>query len=99
MFTLSNPLLLWAMPVLLLPWIFRRRQEERIQHLNFPLIQFLRESEEKDLINPQLQELLLLILRTALLAVLILALAGPEWVADGQPHRGWFSFRPFGGRF
>ncbi len=99
MFTLSNPLLLWAMPVLLLPWIFRRRQEERIQHLNFPLIQFLRESEEKDLINPQLQELLLLILRTALLAVLILALAGPEWVADGQPHRGWFSFLPFGGRF
>ncbi|MFB3784792.1 MAG: BatA domain-containing protein [bacterium] len=99
MFTLSNPLLLWAMPVLLLPWIFRRRPEERVQHLNFPLIQFLRESEEKDLINPQLQELLLLILRTVLLAVLILALAGPEWVSDGQPGRGWFSFLPFGGRF
>ncbi|HOJ61639.1 MAG TPA: BatA domain-containing protein [bacterium] len=99
MFTLSNPLLLWAMPVLLLPWIFRRRQEERIQHIHFPLIQFLRESEEKELINPQVQELLLLILRTVLLAVLILALAGPKWTSNGQPGRGWFSFFPLGSRF
>ncbi len=95
MFTLTNPLLLWAFPVLALPWIFRRRQEERIRRVGFPLIQFLRESKEKELIDPQLQEWLLLILRTLLLAVLLLALAGPKWVTDSPQKGGFFASLPF----
>ncbi|MGC9326183.1 MAG: BatA domain-containing protein, partial [Candidatus Hinthialibacter sp.] len=71
-------------------------QEERIQHINFPLLQFLRESEEKERINPQLQELLLLILRTLLVALLILALAGPKWTAQNSKRSGFLSFLPFG---
>ncbi|MBN2327517.1 MAG: BatA domain-containing protein [Candidatus Omnitrophica bacterium] len=96
MFTFANPWLLWLFPALALPWIFRRRQEERIRHINFPLLQFLRESEEKELVNPQLQELLLLILRTLLLALLILSLAGPKWSAQSSTRSGFLSFLPFG---
>lgn len=99
MFTFANPLLLWAFPVLALPWIFRRRQEERIRHVNFPLIQFLRESEEKELVNPQLQELLLILLRTLLLAVLIFALAGPKWISITEHNSaGWMTI-PFAQTF
>lgn len=96
MFTFANPFLLWAFPVLILPWIFRRRQEERVQKIEFPLIRFLIESEEKDLINPRLQELLLLLLRTLLLFLLLLALAGPKWNADDSFSRRLFSFLPVG---
>lgn len=96
MFTFANPFLFWALPVLLLPWIFRRRQEERVQKIEFPLIQFLLESEEKDLINPRLQELLLLILRTILLLLLLLALAGPKWNANGSLSQRLLSFLPLG---
>ena len=94
MFTFANPLLLWAFPVLLLPWIFRRRREDQIQRVDFPLIRFLVEAEEKDFINPQLQELLLLILRTLLLAMILLALAGPRWQSSGAGARQW-SWLPF----
>ncbi len=99
MFTFANPWLFWFFPVLALPWIFRRRQEERIQHINFPLIQFLRESEEKELINPQLQELLLLILRTLLLALLLVSLAGPKWVSQGTAKDGLLSMFSVGRAF
>ncbi len=96
MFTFANPLLLWMLPFLALPWIFRRRQEERIRHIDFPMVHFLRESEDKELINPQLQELLLLILRTILIAMLIFALAGPKWMRDGKSQSGFLSYLPFG---
>jgi len=96
MFTFANPWLFWMLPALALPWIFRRRQEERIRHIGFPLLRFLRESEEKERINPQLQEFLLLILRTLLLALLILSLAGPKWIAQDSAPRGFLSFLPFG---
>jgi hypothetical protein len=94
MFTFANPLLLWAFPVLVLPWIFRRRREDQIQRVDFPLIRFLLEAKEKDFINPQLQELLLLILRTLLLALILLALAGPRWQTNGTGAR-LFSWLPF----
>lgn len=81
MFAFANPWLLWLFPALALPWIFRRRRQEQIQHVDFPLLQFLKESEEKEFINPQLQEFLLLLLRTLLLALILLALAGPRWSA------------------
>lgn len=96
MFTFANPFLLWLFPLLALPWIFRRRQEERIQHIEFPMLRFLRESEERELINPKLQEWLLLILRTLLLALLLLAFAGPKWVSEAGGAAPWFSFLPFG---
>ncbi len=99
MISFANPLLLWFFPVLILPWIFRRKQQERIQKVNFALLRFLKESEEKELINPHLQELLLLILRTLLLAVLILGLAGPKWFSNGQQRSGIFSYLPFGRAF
>ncbi|MDX9752899.1 MAG: BatA domain-containing protein [bacterium] len=99
MLTFSNPLLFWLLPILALPWLFRRRKEERIRHLPFPLIQFLRESEEKELINPHLQELLLLLLRTLLLGVLLFALAGPKWVSAPLPGAGLFSVLPIGKAF
>lgn len=99
MFTFANPWLFWMLPALALPWIFRRRQEERIRRMNFPLLHFLRESEEKELINPQLQEWLLLILRTLLLGLLLLSLAGPKWRANDSAARGFFSFLPFGRSF
>jgi len=95
----TNPWLLWAFPVLLLPWIFRRRREERIQRVEFALLRFLRESEEKEFINPHLQELLLLILRTLLLALLLLALSGPKWVAEGRRGAGLLSYLPFARAF
>ncbi len=100
MFTFANPLILWAFPLLLLPWIFRRRQEERVQHIPFPLLRFLHESEEKERVNPFLQEILLLILRTLLIALLLLALAGPKWVTQ-QPgmSKGFMSYFPFGRSF
>ncbi|MEW6236089.1 MAG: BatA domain-containing protein [Candidatus Omnitrophota bacterium] len=91
MLTFTNPLLLWAFPVLVLPWIFRRRREERILHIDFPLLRFLRESEEKERVNPFLQELLLLLLRTMLLAMLLLALAGPKWTVDAPGRKSLFS--------
>ncbi len=94
MFTFANPFLLWAFPVLALPWIFRRRREDQIQHIDFPLIRFLLEAEEKDFINPQLQELLLLVLRTLLLALILLALAGPRWQANSASSGLW-SWLPF----
>lgn len=93
MFTFANPWLLWAFPILVLPWIFRRRQQEKIKHVPFPLLEFLRESEQRDLIDPQVQEFLLLLLRTLLLALLILALAGPRWT--NQNVSGWFPGLPF----
>ena len=99
MFTFSNPLLLWAFPILVLPWIFRRRQEERIRRVDFPLLRFLLESEDKELVNPQLQELLLLILRTLILAMLLLSLAGPRWVTDTGLNNRFLSFLPFGQTF
>ncbi len=99
MFTFSNPLLLWFLPILIIPWIFRRRQKERIQQVDFALMRFLRESEEKEMINPYLQELLLLILRTLLLACLILALAGPKWYSNERREAGLFSYLPFGKAF
>ncbi|MDP8243816.1 MAG: BatA domain-containing protein [Candidatus Hinthialibacter antarcticus] len=94
MFTFANPFLLWAFPILALPWIFRRRREDQIQRVDFPLIRFLLEAKEKDFINPQLQELLLLILRTLLLAMILLALAGPRWQTSGAGARLW-SWLPF----
>lgn len=97
MFTFANPWLLWAFPALLLPWIFRRRRQDQIQYVSFPLIEFLRESEEKDFINPQLQEWLLLILRTLLIALVLLALAGPRWNANPGIASTLFSFLPYAG--
>ncbi len=99
MFTFANPWLFWFFPALVLPWIFRRRQEERIQHIDFPLLSFLRESEEKELINPQRLEILLLLLRTLLLAMLIAALAGPKWISGDSVRRSWFSYLPLGSTF
>ena len=99
MITFSNPLLLWLFPALLLPWIFRRRKEERIRHIPFPLLKFLQESKERELVNPHLQEFLLLLLRTLLIAVLLMALAGPKWVTESKKPGGWLSFLPFGSAF
>ena len=99
MFTFTNPLMLWAAPVLLLPWIFRRRREERIQRVDFALLRFLWESEQKELMNPYLQEWLLLLLRTLLLALLLFALSGPKWIAEGGYGGGFFSYLPFGRTF
>lgn len=98
MFTFANPWLFWALPVLALPWLFRRRQEDRIQRIEFPLLRFLQEAEEKDLISPQLQEWLLLLLRTLLLLLILLALAGPRWQSQGggSPLLGWL---PLGSAF
>ncbi|MBI1390494.1 MAG: hypothetical protein GC154_18815 [bacterium] len=93
MFTFTNPWLLWAFPVLALPWIFRRRSEDRIQRVDFPLLRLLKEAEEKEWIDPLLQELLLLILRTLLLAMILLALAGPKWHA-GASGGSWLGMMP-----
>src|SRR5690606_24578642 len=68
-------------------------------HLKFPLLQFLKESEQKERVNPLLQEWLLLAIRTLLLALLLLALAGPKWISPEGASNRLLSFLPIGQSF
>ena len=80
----SYPWMLWGLVVTVLPWVLRRRQPDKIEEVPFGLFSFLLASEPRRWLSRRAQEILLLIVRTLLLASLVMALAGPRWAPSGQ---------------
>jgi hypothetical protein len=79
MLSFAQPLFLLAMGGLVLPFLIHRISRARPVAWNFPSITRIRKTPLPRQGKRAISDWLLLLLRTLLLALLILALAGPQW--------------------
>ena len=73
----ATPALLWALPLVAVPIVIHLLQRRRYRRLEFSAMDFLERALRRTRKRVLLEDLLLLVLRTAALLALILALAGP----------------------
>jgi hypothetical protein len=79
----SYPILLWGLTAAAIPILIHLLRRRQATERPLPTLRFLAEAHKKRLMNIQLQDLLLLILRTLLILLLVLALAGPKVTLSG----------------
>lgn len=72
-----NPLILLALPLAAVPFFLHLMRRRRAPHVEFTYLKFLEQAHRQRFLSFQVQELLLLSLRTLLILLIILALAGP----------------------
>lgn len=77
--TFLNPFLLWTLPAVLLPMALHLLGRHRSRPLPFSTLFFLRRVDVRTARRHKLVDLFLLFLRTLLILLVILALAGPVW--------------------
>ncbi len=80
------PLALFALAALLAPLLIHLLSRKAGKRVKVGSIKFLLAAESRRLKSLKLSELALLLLRCALLAVLVLLLAQPQWLSSAQQH-------------
>jgi hypothetical protein len=85
MFSFAAPIFLWGLTALALPLIAHLINRETKRTLDFPSLRFLRQSKLPQTGRRMPRDLLLLLLRLALLALIVLALARPKWTPQIDP--------------
>lgn len=73
----SSPAVLWVLPLALLPLLLHLLSRRRVRVVKFSDLSLLRDIHQRSLPRRRLRELFLIAARTALLACLVLAYAGP----------------------
>lgn len=79
MLTFAHPALLWLAPLALVPVILHLLSRISPRSLRFPATRFLRNSPMPLQGRRHWQDILLMIIRTALLTILVLLMARPSW--------------------
>lgn len=75
--TFLNPLILFALAAAAVPLVLHMLSRRRARRVEFSSLRFLRELERSSMTRLRLREILLLILRTALIILIVLAFARP----------------------
>ncbi len=96
MLQLLSPLSLFALAALLAPIVIHLLSRKSGKRIKVGSIKFLVHSESRSLKSLKLNELALLLLRCALLALLALLLAQPQWLGASRTSesRGWVLVAP-----
>jgi len=81
--TLLNPLLMWGMLAVAAPIIIHLLNRRRFEHVNWAAMRFVQLAIEKNQRRIQTEDIILLLLRCALVALLAWALARPALKAAG----------------
>jgi len=86
-FFFAYPALLWGLAAEAIPLLLHllRRRRARLQEL--PTLRFLSEAHRRRKFDIRFQDLLLLLLRTVLILLVVIALAGPKAVLGGRGRR------------
>jgi hypothetical protein len=89
----SYPVLLWGLLAGSIPLLIHLLRRRRVTTQPLPTLRFLTEAHRQQRFNIQLQDLLLLILRTLLILLVVMALAGPKMVLGGRAQGlpGWMN--------
>jgi len=87
-FFFTSPLFLWGLAGSLIPLLVHLERRRSARTVPFTMIRFLREVERRRFLNLRILEILLLLLRMAVLALIALALAGPTLTFPGGAP-GW----------
>ena len=85
--TFLNPILLLGSLAVAIPILIHLLNKRKVQHITWAAMRFLRESIEQNQRRLRIEDLLLLVMRCALLALLAVALARPT--LGGQVR--WFA--------
>ncbi len=83
-----NPMLLWGLLLLIFPIIFHLFYFRRYKELKFTNVKFLSELKEEKSVRDRLRQLLILLMRLAALAFLVLAFARPYLPGENQEDKG-----------
>lgn len=83
-----NPLALWGLLLLIFPIIFHLFYFRRYKEVKFTNVKFLTELKEEKSVRDRLRQLLILLMRLAALAFLVLAFARPFLPGKNQENRG-----------
>lgn len=84
MLSFASPIFLWALAALAAPLIVHLINRERAVLLKFPSIRYIDQSQLPQQGRRRLRDFLLLLLRLLVYAAIILALANPRWVSEGD---------------
>lgn len=82
----ANPTYLWALLGLLIPLAIHLWSKKEAQTIKIGSIQLLDESNSRQSSNIQLNEWLLMLLRMAIVALVVLLMAGPQWRIKGNKN-------------
>lgn len=82
----ANPIYLWGLLGLLVPLAIHLWSKKEAQTIKIGSIQLLDESNSRQSSNIQLNEWLLLLLRMAIVALVVLLMAGPQWRIKGNKN-------------
>ncbi|SDQ98497.1 BatA domain-containing protein [Flagellimonas zhangzhouensis] len=82
----ANPTYLWALLGLLVPLAIHFWSKKEAKTIKIGSIQLLDESNSRQSSNIQLNEWLLLLLRMAIVALVVLLMAGPQWRIKGNKN-------------
>ncbi|GLU45330.1 BatA domain-containing protein [Allomuricauda sp. NBRC 101325] len=82
----ANPTYLWALLGLLVPLAIHLWSKKEAKTIKIGSIQLLDESNSRQSSNIQLNEWLLLLLRMAIVALVVLLMAGPQWRIKGNKN-------------
>ncbi|WP_375324156.1 BatA domain-containing protein [Flagellimonas sp. GZD32] len=80
----ANPTYLWALLGLLVPLAIHLWSKKEAKTIKIGSIQLLDESNSRQSSNIQLNEWLLMLLRMAIVALVVLLMAGPQWRIKGN---------------
>lgn len=86
---LGEPLLLWGFLLLAIPWLLHLLTKRQYRSTEWAAMRFLLEAMRKNSRRIRIEQLILLLVRTALLGLIVLGLARPLWTAAG-PLLGGF---------
>ncbi|WP_309387351.1 BatA domain-containing protein [Cerasicoccus frondis] len=84
MLAFGSPAFLWALAALAAPVIVHLINRERAVVLKFPSIRYIEQSRLPQQGRRRLRDWLLLLMRLLVYAMVILALANPRWVSEGD---------------
>lgn len=88
-FGFGNPFLLWGLALLAVPWLLHLLTKRQYRSTEWAAMRFLLEAMRKNSRRIRLEQLILLLLRTALIALIVLGLSRPLWTTAG-PLLGGF---------
>lgn len=85
-FSFLNPSFLWLLPLVAIPVLIHLISRKKIQVLDYPSLKFLREAYMKRMRYLKINELLLLLVRAAIVCLLVFAFSRfAAFVADDSP--------------
>jgi hypothetical protein len=82
-FGLGEPWLLWGTVLLAVPWLLHLLTKRQYRSTEWAAMRFLLEAMRKNSRRIRLEQLILLLVRTALLGLIVFGLSRPLWTAAG----------------